>query len=180
MDVSRDDTLIKRAETIVKQIKVYEIGQKSHEEYFCHTLGNDPNLLYHKVVDKAKEVILPLLNKIVDKQLLLKDYTLDQGHLHGLASCLKNRTVKIDAALFDNCGIDDEELAILLEGMLSLDGVKNFVYKNNVFLQKSLHAIKPILYRPDPHNLQELRLVNCNTQTHLMTEMIQFMIDEEV
>ena len=93
---------------------------------------------------------------------------------------MKNRTVKIDAVLFDNCGIDDEELAILLEGMRLLDGLKHFVYKNNVFLQKSLQAIKPILYRPDPHNLMELRLVNCNTQTNLMTEMIKFMIDEEV
>ena len=150
MDCIRDDTLVKRAAKIVKQIKVYEIGQKSHEEYFCHTFRNDPNLLYHKVVDEAKEVILPLLNKIVDNKLILKDYTLDSGHLNGLASCLKNKTITIDAVLFDNCGIDDEELAILLEGLLALDGIEHFVYKNNVFLQEGFEAIKPLLLKPDP------------------------------
>jgi len=50
-----------------------------------------------------------------------------------LATCLKNKTITIDAVLFDNCGIDDAELAILLEGLLALDGIDNFIYKNNVF-----------------------------------------------
>ena len=47
--------------------------------------------------------------------LVLKDYTLDAGHLGGLSKVLNLGNVFINAALFDNCGIDDEELAILLE-----------------------------------------------------------------
>lgn len=93
---------------------------------------------------------------------------------------MKNNTVTIDAVLFDNCGIDDEELAILLEGLLALDGIENFIYKNNVFQRLSLAAIKPVLSRPDPRNLQELRLVNCATHPYIMTEMIQFMVDQKV
>lgn len=116
-------------------------------------MGNDPNLMYHKVVDNAHEIILPLLDKIVDNQLILKDYTLDSGHLNGLAAVLKNKTVTIDAVLFDNCGIDDEELAILLEGFMALPGIKSFTYKNNVFQHLGLEAIKPVLFRPDPRNL---------------------------
>jgi len=92
--------------------------------------------------------------------------------LNGLAAVLKNKTVTIDAVLFDNCGIDDEELAILLEGFMGLPGIKSFTYKNNVFQHLGLESIKPVLGRPDPRNLQELRLVNCVTHSQIMTEMI--------
>lgn len=98
-------------------------------------MHKDPNLLYQKVVEEAKEVVLPLIGKISDKKLILKDYTLDSGHLRGLAKVMQMRVLPIKAVLFDNCGVDDTELAILLEGITALDGIESFVYKNNVFGQ---------------------------------------------
>ncbi len=76
--------------------------------------------MYLKHVDKAHEVSLPLLSKIIDNTLVLKDYTLDKGHLGGLAKVFDSGQLPLYAALFDNCGIDDEELAILLESLTNL------------------------------------------------------------
>ncbi len=63
----------------------------------------------------------------------MKDYTLDSGHLRGLAVAIEQAEIPIDSVFFDNCGIDDEELAILLQGLMVVDQFETFVYKNNVF-----------------------------------------------
>jgi hypothetical protein len=78
-------------------------------------------------------VSLPLLSKVIDKKLVLKDYTLDSGHLRGLAEAIAKAAIPLDSVFFDNCGIDDEELAILLQGFMVLDHFETFVYKNNIF-----------------------------------------------
>ena len=41
--------------------------------------------IYQKKVKEEGGVFLPLINKIQDKKLILKDYTLDSGHCLGLA-----------------------------------------------------------------------------------------------
>lgn len=149
-------------------MKVFEIGKNSHKEIHKKLLQKDPDFLYQEVVSECKEVSLPLLSKVIDCKLVLKDYTLDSGHLRGLASAIQNASLAIDSVYFDNCGIDDEELAILLEGFLILDKFETFVYKNNIFREQGLAAIKPILVRPDPRALQELRLVNCVTHPKII------------
>lgn len=57
---------------------------------------------------------------------------MDSGHLFGLAAAIKTN-IDLHSVLFDNCGIDDEELAILLNGCLMLDRFQILAYKNNVF-----------------------------------------------
>lgn len=111
---------------------------------------------------------------------MLKDYTLDSGHLNGLAEAIKKVTLKLDTVYLDNCGIDDEELAILLSGFLSSEKLSIFAYKNNVFKELGLAEIKPVLLRPSPRNLIELRLFNCVTTPQIMVDLLQFMIKGKV
>ena len=80
----------------------------------------------------------------------------------------------------DNCGIDDEEGMTLLEGFLELKNFTRFCYLNNVFKYNTLQALKPILCRPDPHNLVELRLVNCDTSKLLVYQFAEFLWNEKV
>jgi hypothetical protein len=87
---------------------------------------------------------------------------------------------KIDEILLENCGIDDYELSLLLEGLLVMDNFETFVYKSNVFLDDGLRAIKPILIRSSPKNLQCLRLVNCDTSPEIIEELLDFMLRERV
>ena len=41
----------------------------------------------------------------------------------------------------DNCGVDDGELSLLLDGLFKMHSFKRLIYKNNVFLEQSLQAI---------------------------------------
>lgn len=61
-----------------------------------------------------------------------------------------------------------------------MDGFEKLIYRNNVFLEKSLVAIKPILTRPGTSNLQELRLVNCVTTPLIIEELLDFILSERV
>ena len=45
--------------------------------------------------------------------------------------------------------------------MDKLEKVTDLVFKRNEFMNKSVLALKPILDRPKPFNLQTLRIVNC-------------------
>ena len=119
-------------------------------------------LIYHSKIKETQEIALPLPGKVIDGKLILTGYTLDSGHCEALAETIKKSQMpKIEALYLDNCGVDDHELSLLLEGLTFMEGFKKFVYKNNVFLNESLEAIKPILQHRAPRDLQELRLVNC-------------------
>lgn len=82
--------------------------------------------------------------------------------------------------MFENCGIDDQEVEILLNGFGQLKNFEVFVYKQNVFMNLGLAAIKPLLVRPDPHNLLELKLVNCVTSPMIMNGLLEFMVTNKV
>ena len=163
MDKHRDQILVRKATLPVKTMKAYEIGSQSHRPSFCSLLENDPDLIYHKIVNQAREVVLPIIPKILNGKLILKDYTLDSGNLRGLAKVLSAHSKIVTDVLFDNCGIDDQELSLLLQGFTTMYRIVSFTYKNNVFLEQGLAAMKPVLLRADPINLQELRLANCVT-----------------
>ena len=97
----------------------------------------------------------------MDGKLVLQGYTLDSGHCSALARAIKEtQEPKIGAVYLDNCGVDDHELSLLLEGLTEMAEFKKFVYKSNAFAEESLAAIMPVLDRRSPRDLQELRLVN--------------------
>jgi len=76
----------------------------------------------------------------------LTGYTLDTVHFEALsASIEQTQKPVINSVYLDNCGVDDEELGLFLDGMTKMPDFRKFVYKNNVFLESSLEAIKPIL-----------------------------------
>lgn len=47
-------------------------------------------------------------------------------------------------------------------------------------MHQGIEALKPILIKPDPHNLKELRLVNCVTSESIMENLINFIVEERV
>jgi hypothetical protein len=52
-----------------------------------------------------------------------------------------------------------------LKGLEYLNSVKKFVCKNNELLKNSLCALRTLILRPSPGNLEELRLSNCKMTT---------------
>ena len=59
--------------------------------------------------------------------------------------------------------------------MLEMQGFEKFVYKNNIFMEEALGALKPILLKKSPENLLELRLVNLTTELKIIDELLEFM-----
>ena len=63
--------------------------------------------------------------------------------------------------------------ATLLDALLKQKHLQEFVYKRNVFGERALEALRPILLLPPPHNLHELRLVNCETSTRIVRDLLR-------
>ena len=110
---------------------------------------------------------------------MLKDYTLNSGHCIALAEVWKRLgKPQVDVVYLDNCGIDDEEFSSLLGGFFHLEKLRLLFYKENIFSDNSLTAIKPLLLKRYPNNLRELKLVKVNTSSQFIEDLLQFMIDE--
>jgi len=81
--------------------------------------------VYQKKVQEEKDVLLPLINKIKNNTLVLKDYTLNSGHCLALAEVWKQLGApEVKVVYLDNCGVDDEEFASLLDGFYALPGLQ--------------------------------------------------------
>ena len=63
-----------------------------------------------------------------------------------------------------------------MNGLTNLQTFDVFAYKNNVFLEHGLAALKQILLQPDPYNLHEMRLVSCNTTSKITGSLINFLV----
>lgn len=58
-------------------------------------------------MEESKQTVLPILSKVIDKKLMLKDYTLRTAHIRGLSEVIIKTELEIDSIMLDNCGIDD-------------------------------------------------------------------------
>ena len=107
-----------KAKGIVFHLRKIQMCRQMAQDAFLVKYNRNPVAIYNKVVDTSREITLPLIAKIFDKKLFLQDYTLDTGHLMALNEAIiqSGNNVQIEQVAFDNCGIDDEELGILLEG----------------------------------------------------------------
>ena len=80
---------------------------------------DDPIYIYQQKIAEEKDVLLPLINKIKNRRLMLHDYTLNSGHCLALAEVWKRLgRPEVDVVYLDNCGVDDDEFQSLLEGFL--------------------------------------------------------------
>ena len=75
----------------------------------------------------------------------------------------------INRIILDNSGVDDEEFSNILRGAQKLLEFKKVIYKRNVFLEKSLREMLPLLQKVQPNHLEELRVENCKTSEEIMT-----------
>ena len=75
-------------------------------------------LIYHRIIKESGEICLPLISKVIDGKLVLQGYTLDSGHFEALSTSIKETQQPVITDVYlDNCGVDDHELALLLDGL---------------------------------------------------------------
>lgn len=105
-------------------------AQTNKEVVFSKMPEKTPKHHYLKGCISEADLVLPLLDKVRGKTLCLQSYALSKGHCRALASaCRLFDDHLINRILFDNCGIDDLELSIIIEACLILKDFKSIVYK---------------------------------------------------
>ena len=74
---------------------------------------------------------------------------------------------------FDNCGIDDGEMANLLEAFCQFKDFKSIIYRQNDFQEESLEGLKILLAKGVPYHLSELRISNCKLTPQVTSDLIE-------
>ena len=166
----------------IKKLKFNELSKANHSmSGIGEVFEKDPILVYQKVFQDAAEIMLPLVIKVKFDCLILQDYTLSENQCQGLANAISEVGLpKIKILYLDNCGVDDGECAILLEGLLKMDCFHTFVYKNNVFAEESLEALQPIMLKPVGTNLRVIKMVNCSCTGAIMDEFLEFLLENGI
>lgn len=89
-----------------------------------------PKIHYLLGCIQETENVLPLLDKVRGKTLCLQNYALSKGHCRALASaCKQLDNTLMNRILFENCGIDDLEMSIIIEACITLKDFKSIIYK---------------------------------------------------
>jgi len=99
-------------------------------------------------------------------------YQLSLGHMKALVRTFDFNKEFVSRFLFQNCGLTDAHIETLLKGADKLEHVSSLVFKHEEFGNKSVKLIKPLVERPRPHNLQELRLIDCKVSSNVTRELI--------
>ena len=106
--------------------------------------------------------MLPILEKVIKKTLMLQEYSLSKGHCRGLAKACQFFDQRIvNRVLFNNCGISDAEFSHILEGLAKLKDFKSIIYKMNAISDLSLEKLRPMLLKRLPFQLDEIKLIDC-------------------
>ena len=79
----------------------------------------------------------------------------------------------LHSIVFDSNGCNDRHLALVVKGMVNLELVRSIVYRNNDFADESVKAIKVLLPKRKPYNLEELRFVNCGLPTGSLSRLLR-------
>ena len=100
------------------------------------------------------------------------NYQLSLGHVKAFVSTFDFNKEFVNRFLFKTCGLTDAAIEILLTNMIKLERVTSLVFKGEEFGPRSIMAIKPILERPKPYNLEVLRLIDCKIPTQVTRDLI--------
>ena len=84
-----------------------------------------PTNLYNYLFESINQgsTVLPVLQKIHNKTLILRNYILSSGACQALKKGLMSDKYQLNQIYIDNCGLSDENLAEILEGVSKLDHV---------------------------------------------------------
>jgi len=117
-------------------------------------------------------VSLPVLNKIQNKELSLINYKLTSGICAGIGNACKAQPKLIQSIILIDNGCSDSDFSKLLSGLVDLEHCKTIIYKMNIFSNLSLTALRPILHKRRPCNLEELRIVQCRINSAVTHDLI--------
>ena len=119
---------------------------------------------------------LPLLAKVVNKQLSLHNYTLGMDHCIAFAETCKHNQDFMSKLVLNNNGINDESLAKLFVGLNCMETISVIDLRKNSVGEKSVRLMSDFFVRGFPRHLQVLRLIDCkmdHPSTYMLLRMLK-------
>ena len=120
----------------------------------------NPRVQYYNECTKANTVAKPILSKIIDKQLVIRDILLNVGDSKGLQDNLMYNPDLINKLYLDSNGLDGNQLANICEGLCYQKEIFNLTVQGNSLNENTVEHISKLLKRKVPDNLQELHLIH--------------------
>lgn len=116
----------------------FQICKMAKDSKFTDPAMANPRIQYFNECTKANSVAKSILSKIIDKQLLLRDLKLNVGDSSGLHESMMNDPNLVSKIYLDNCGLDDNKLATILEGFNAQSQTISLRVQGNVIEQESV------------------------------------------
>jgi len=110
----------------------------------------------------------------------LKGYKINVGLSKALGHAFRLYGDIIEKLYMESTGTDDEMLATILQGLTGQRNFKAFTYKKSKLGEKSINAIIELVKRPMPHNLDELRIVNCQIKPQPIKNLLEAFADTHI
>lgn len=139
--------------------------------------AEDPKFKYFMKIKEQMSLALPLLAKVVNKQLSLHNYTLGLEHCIAFAETCKHNYDFMSRLVLNNNGLTDESFAELLIGLQHMDTISVIDVRKNAIGEKSVRLMSHFFMTLFPRHLQVLRLVDCKMD-HPSTFMLLRMLKQ--
>jgi len=132
---------------------------------------------FFKECQKDNVLATPILTKIIDQTLLIRNKVLNVGFCKAINGALKMVPTLITKLTLDSNGLEDKNTCILIEGMAYQQLFKVLTIRDNEVDESCIQALAPVLKRKMPSNLDELHLIDCKiswkTSLALVTNLKQ-------
>lgn len=112
-----DNSMKKVANDILERLEMNVVIQEHMMPIAAMKYANDPKFKYYMKCRELMSLALPLLAKVVNKQLSLQDYNLGYEHCVAFGETCKFNYDFMSRLVLNNNGLTDESLSMLLIGL---------------------------------------------------------------
>ena len=171
-----DNTMKTVANDILERVEMNVVIQEHTMPIAALKYADDPKFQYFMKVNDQMSLALPLLAKVVNKQLSLHNYTLGEEHCIALAETCKYNKDFMSKLVLNNNGMSDESFAHLLTGLQCMETISVLDLRKNAIGEKSVRLMSDFFVRGFPRHLQVLRLVDCkmdHPSTFMLLKMLR-------
>ena len=115
--------------------------------------SDDPKFTYFMKVKDQMSLALPLLAKVVNKQLSLHNYKMGAAHCKAFAETCKFNQHFMSKLVLNNNGLSDDDLATLLRGLRLMETISVIDLRKNHVGQEAVSYMGDFMVRNHPRHL---------------------------
>lgn len=143
----------KVANDILERVEMNIVIQENMMPIAALKYANDPKFTYFMSIKSQMSLALPLLAKVVNKQLSLHNYSLGTAHCIAFGETCKVNSNFMSKLVLNNNGLKDEDFATLLNGMQHLKALNVIDVTKNIVGEASVRLMSNFMSRNFPNHL---------------------------